>query len=226
MEKIIEYLNIDECSINYETIGRSGDQVLSVVYNNEVCFLKISSNPQTNNIKVLNFLNNKKIKTPRLIKHGKIEESYYFLMSACKGEMSHKIAPETAVKILAKGLKEIHALSYDNFDLLRDFNYYQNISLKKDIKLIDTINFDEDLAFAHGDYSLPNVLIEGNDFSFIDLDNASITNKYFDIVDCIWSINYNFKEQKYIELFKQEYGLLESDQPKIDFVKNIRDMIL
>jgi len=174
MEKIIEYLNIDECSINYETIGRSGDQVLSVVYNNEVCFLKISSNPQTNNIKVLNFLNNKKIKTPRLIKHGKIEESYYFLMSACKGEMSHKIAPETAVKILAKGLKEIHALSYDNFDLLRDFNYYQNISLKKDIKLIDTINFDEDLAFAHGDYSLPNVLIEGNDFSFIDLDNARL----------------------------------------------------
>jgi len=225
MEKIIEYLNLDECSINHETIGRSGDQVLRVVYNNEVCFLKISSKAQTSNIKILSFLDNKKIKTPKLIKHGKIEENYYLLMSSCKGEMSHEINPEVAVKILAKGLKEIHALSHDDFDLVRDFNYYQNLCSKKDVNLIDTINFDEDLVFTHGDYSLPNILIEGDDYSFVDLDNASITNKYFDIVDCIWSINYNFKEQKYVELFKQEYGLAENDQTKIDFVRNIGDMI-
>ncbi|MHA2216438.1 MAG: phosphotransferase [Candidatus Hodarchaeales archaeon] len=84
-------------------------------------------------------------------------------------------------------------------------------------ELMRTKPQSEDLVFTHGDYCLPNIIINNNDISgFIDFGLGGISDRYLDIGICVRSIIYNFGE-KWIPYFLKEYGLSVVDNEKITF---------
>ena len=178
------------------------------------------------------FLEDSVINAPRLIKSGIYEDSYYVLMSECKGQMTYDIEPMLAVKVLARALKEIHSLKPSKDVVVKDVHYFQEEMKKidkeklgkEDLEFIDNLHdsfIQDDLVYSHGDYCLPNILYDNGITSIIDLDYAGVNFRYSDILDCIWSLEYNFNTTKYKEPFLKEYGIDEFDEKTAKVVKTI-----
>lgn len=85
-------------------------------------------------------------------------------------------------------------------------------------ELLDAKPKHEDLVFAHGDYCMPNVIIDENRLAgFIDLGGAGIADRYQDIALAIRSLRHNYRSDEYKSLFMAYYGLSEWDEEKIDY---------
>lgn len=62
-------------------------------------------------------------------------------------------------------------------------------------------------TLLHGDYCLPNILLEDWRFSgFIDVGNGGIGDRHFDIFWGIWSLGFNLKSDAFRERFLDAYG--------------------
>ena len=62
-------------------------------------------------------------------------------------------------------------------------------------------------TLIHGDYCLPNVMLDDWNFSgFIDLGNSGISDRHFDIFWGAWTLEFNLKTDKYAEVFFNAYG--------------------
>lgn len=62
-------------------------------------------------------------------------------------------------------------------------------------------------TLLHGDYCLPNILLNHWQFSaFIDLDTAGIGDKHVDLFWGIWSLQFNLKTDRYRDRFLDAYG--------------------
>ena len=69
-------------------------------------------------------------------------------------------------------------------------------------------------VLIHGDYCLPNVMLDGWDFSgFIDLDGAGIGDRHIDLFWGAWTLGFNLGTDKYRERFFDAYGrdIIDSD---------------
>lgn len=65
----------------------------------------------------------------------------------------------------------------------------------------------ENDALIHGDYCLPNILLDDWKFSgFIDLGNAGIGDRHIDILWGIWTMKYNLNTARYTDRFIDAYG--------------------
>ena len=85
------------------------------------------------------------------------------------------------------------------------------------LQLVDTAPYSEDLVFTHGDYCLPNILIEGDRLGgFIDWGRAGVADRYQDIALAVRSFTSNFGRE-WAELFLKEYGLEEPNWAKIEW---------
>lgn len=85
---------------------------------------------------------------------------------------------------------------------------------------------DEELVFTHGDYCLPNIILEGGALSgVIDWDHAGLGDPYGDLEGCMWSIGYNFggDADKLTPIFLREYGLEELDEAKLEWYARLSD---
>jgi aminoglycoside phosphotransferase len=146
------------------------------------------------------------------------------------------------VERLAEGLRLIHSVTRDDcpFDqrlaVMVDAAYRRLIAGRVDEKDFDPLRqgrtvgeaFDrlratrpkeEDLVFAHGDYCLPNLLIDADTLAvngFVDLGLAGISDRYRDLALAARSITYNFGE-KWVATFFAAYGLAEVDHARIAF---------
>jgi len=81
---------------------------------------------------------------------------------------------------------------------------------------------EEELAFTHGDYCLPNVItVVPRLGGVIDWDHAGLADPYVDLASCIWSLKYNYGERdskdRWIPLFLEVYGLDALDDEKLGF---------
>jgi len=77
----------------------------------------------------------------------------------------------------------------------------------------------ESLVFTHGDYCLPNVLIDPEDLTitgFIDWGGAGLSDPYHDLALAARSITFNLGEQWVLPFF-EAYGLREIDQARVEF---------
>jgi aminoglycoside phosphotransferase len=87
---------------------------------------------------------------------------------------------------------------------------------------------DEDLVFTHGDYCLPNILIDEETCKmtgFVDLGRAGIADRYYDLALCLRSIQYNMRSD-YSEVFRQAYGLFfQWNEKKINFYQKLEDFL-
>ncbi len=62
-------------------------------------------------------------------------------------------------------------------------------------------------ALLHGDYCLPNILLQNWAFSgFIDLGKAGIGDRHFDVFWGAWTLNFNLKTNAYYDRFLDAYG--------------------
>lgn len=85
----------------------------------------------------------------------------------------------------------------------------------------------EELAFTHGDPSLPNILIDSETMhitGFIDVGSAGIADRYLDLAISARSLAYNFGPGHEALLWKA-YGLDQVDQDKIWFYQQIDDLL-
>jgi len=187
-----------------------------------------------------------KLPVPKVLLFIHDSEYEYFLMTEVKG--IHSCAPSfesdlpKLVRLLAKGLRMIHSVD------IKDCPFDQRLSIKlKEAEyrtvngLVDEDDFDdirkgrkaidlfqeliatkpaeEDLVFTHGDYCLPNIIINNGDIGgFIDWGRGGIADRYQDIALVARSLAYNFGE-KWIPLLFKEYGMDKIDYSKIEYYK-------
>lgn len=78
----------------------------------------------------------------------------------------------------------------------------------------------EDLVFTHGDYCLPNILVDrGRLGGFIDWGYAGVGDRYRDLASCAWSVGHNLGEE-WIPSFFEAYGIV-IDQEKFDYYGSV-----
>jgi len=191
-----------------------------------------------------------KLPVPEVRYYHKNTEITYLLLSSIPGQPAY-ILPESmgvekALTIVAEALKCIHALDIHDcpFTSALDIQLDEIQSLLNNNKieiekfenavpghtpqtlyeyLRDNRNKLSDTHFTHGDYCLPNVIINKMKFGgLLDWSNAGVGDPYIDFSAIEGSITRNFGAD-YIPFFYQQYGLVYAhiDRIKIEYYKFI-----
>jgi aminoglycoside phosphotransferase len=193
-----------------------------------------------------------KLPVPRVIAYHKTGNTTYLLTERLLGISSHsepyKHTPETTICILAKGLRTIHNVSvidcllpkYTSDDLIQEAeNNIQNgiVTAQSLQKRGDTRTPQKalaqvqslhpktaPLAFTHGDYCLPNIMIHNNKLSgFIDWGSAGLSDPHRDLVSAQYSIRRNLGEE-WIDPFFDQYGRQHISEDTLGFFNAIYEL--
>ena len=169
------------------SIGRSGDAVyeLSGISN---YILKISKDIKRLEYEkeIFEWLNiDNKLPVPEVLLWYKTKEYGYLVAKKIKGKM---LCDEFFIKRPKKLIKIIDEV----------INLIENVN-------IDTFPYQinkEKKVFSHGDLCLPNIIIRNNKIvGFIDLGDASIRDKEYDVATILRSYEYNINSLKYSKEF-------------------------
>lgn len=77
---------------------------------------------------------------------------------------------------------------------------------------------------CHGDYCLPNVLIDAGEASgFVDLGELGVADRWWDLAVATWSITWNLGPG-HETLFLSEYGA-ELDRDRLEFDRLLYDVV-
>ena len=138
-----------------------------------------------------------------------------------------------AVKLVAGALRTIHGLDargcpYMNTvaNRIGEARSSKDPETQKALDGLEASKPDEDLVFTHGDYCLPNIILDGGTLSgVIDWDHGGLGDPYADLEACMWSISYNYGEDAewLTQLFLREYGLKEPDEAKLEWYARLSD---
>lgn len=184
-----------------------------------------------------------KLPVPEIRYYGEDDQREYLLMSTLPGLIAFDRAFQddvgTVVRLLAEGLRMFHDLPIADcpFDQRLDVTIaaaHQHMIDgevdEDDIdmpwhgrplrqiynELVARRPSEEDLVFTHGDYCLPNILINPETMilsGFIDLGRAGIADRYQDIALCARSLIHNWG-QHWVMPFYEAYGLDTVDVKK------------
>ncbi len=189
-----------------------------------------------------------KLPVPRVLGYAEDHGKHALLLSTVPGSMTCDEQalqrPDAVVRALAAGLRLIHALPiatcpFDERDavkLARAHAYiaagwcdpddldadHQGLSWDELVQTIAaTLPTTSDLVFTHGDYCLPNVLIDVTTFAvtgFIDWGRAGIADRAQDLALAARSIAFNLGAA-WVAPFFMAYGLPEPDQARLAFYR-------
>ncbi|GMK37602.1 aminoglycoside phosphotransferase APH(3') [Paenibacillus sp. CCS19] len=193
-----------------------------------------------------------KLPVPKVVDYGIIGSYEYLVTVEIAGAASYQINKEQRndmVKLIAQGLRRLHEITIEGcpFDhsitqlmsIIRSnydkgvigtsdlFRKFSEDNLDKLIREVEDFarNLDEDLVFTHGDYSLPNIIVNGGCISgFIDLGNCGVADRYYDLAVAEKSIIRNFGEG-YSDLFFNHYGIKNIDDKKIRFYQLVEHFV-
>lgn len=194
-----------------------------------------------------------RLPVPEVHYYGHDEQDEFLLISELSGIVSCDQTlcdrvPEV-VRLLAEGLHMVHRvdISACPFDMRREkrlelarqylaqgmidatqFNVeFQGLSAQEVYELaLQHSSFDEDLVFTHGDYCLPNILLDRqlNQVSgLLDWGRSGIADRYADLALAARSLARNFGEQ-WVPLLFAEYGLASPDQVKLQFYRALDEI--
>lgn len=187
-----------------------------------------------------------RLPVPSIVASATDSQCTYLLLSEIQGLMSfdEHFAQDipTVVPLLAQGLRMLHEL--DITDCPFDMKLSYKIPLAQArvrAGLVDEEDLDEqrrgmhaddliqqllerqpkteDLVFTHGDYCLPNILINPSTMhlsGFIDLGRAGIADRYQDLALAARSLPRNFGPG-WEPLLWEAYGLKAVDVDKVEF---------
>jgi aminoglycoside phosphotransferase len=195
---------------------------------------KLGQRPLEHESKIIQWINNR-IPTPQLLFYGCDDKVEYLLTTEVTGTPTYLVKSKgkaNAVKILAKTLKTIHSLDPSDCPIDNSINKLV-IRLKTrgiNISTLGNWKPSETLVFTHGDYCLPNIIVDEVELSgVIDWDYAGLVDPYTDFASCIWSLGYNYGEKetrkKWVPLFFNHYGLDAVDEKKLSFYMKLIDLM-
>lgn len=187
-----------------------------------------------------------KLLVPELLDYRQLSDRDILWMSAMPG--MHAAAdcwkdrlPEM-VRALALGLRRIHALNIEDCPFDRrvaacvreagrrlsegqvdqdDFDDDREGCSAEELyaQLLATVPPDEDLVFTHGDYCLPNIVLDEDlNAGFIDWGRAGVADRYQDIALATRSLSSNFGPE-WTDVFLAAYGLEKPDRAKLEFYR-------
>ena len=222
------YNIIDKNELKELKLGRSDTKVFKTKLksNYQEVILKIQYTENKNNLKEeyerLKWIEGK-LNTPKAYYYNEKDNIKYLIMEYKKGAPSFKF--DDIGYQLGKALKQIHQVNIENCpfnkyspeQLLSNFldkldSIYPEIQDNYKDETKETIiefmkeNIPIDKVLTHGDYSMPNILINAGEISFIDLGELGISTKYLDIYYLMKSLKINKKEEIFEEFLKG-YGI-------------------
>ena len=220
----------DGYQIKEDEIGESKSFVFFIEKNGEKRFV-LKCNPSSGQKKLqiesdnLSWLQGR-FKVPGIEWYKNENGWEWLLMSYLPGLPSFIYGKDKEVevgKILGSTLKSIHQISLKEFPDQRNKSAIQLLEYQKKNQE-DLSPYEWDPVISHGDYCLPNILIEPDATKgIIDLGDFGIFDRYHDIFWCIWSLKFN-KLESGVESFLEAYGLKELDQNKIELIERINGM--
>ena len=222
------YNIIDKNELKELKLGRSDTKVFKTKLksNYQEVILKIQYTENKNNLKEeyerLKWIE-VKLNTPKAYYYNEKDNIKYLIMEYKKGTPSFKF--DDIGYQLGKALKQIHQVNIENCpfnkyspeQLLSNFldkldSIYPEIQDNYKDETKETViefmkeNIPTDKVLTHGDYSMPNILINDGEISFIDLGELGISTKYLDIYYLMKSLKINKKEEIFEEFIKG-YGI-------------------
>lgn len=222
------YNIIDKNELKELKLGRSDTKVFKTKLksNHQEVILKIQYTENKNKLKEeyerLKWIEGK-LNTPKAYYYNEKDNIKYLIMEYKKGAPSFKF--DDIGYQLGKALKQIHQVNIENCpfnkyspeQLLSNFldkldSIYPEIQDNYKDETKETViefmkeNIPIDKVLTHGDYSMPNILINDGEISFIDLGELGISTKYLDIYYLMKSLKINKKEEIFEEFLKG-YGI-------------------
>jgi aminoglycoside phosphotransferase len=185
-----------------------------------------------------------KLPVPEIVYYERDDVQEYLLLTELKGmnasDSSFGTKLPQLMQQLAVGLRTIHEVNLEGCPFSQKLDVkIEEARRRVEDRLVDEWDFDqqrqginaeellnellvkkptsEDLVFTHGDYCLPNIVVNGDHLSgFIDWGRAGIADRYQDIALAIRSITYNFGRQ-HVRRFLEEYGIEQEDASKVHY---------
>jgi aminoglycoside phosphotransferase len=192
-----------------------------------------------------------RLPVPEVLHFSEEEDGDYLLLSEVPGRMACDPAldPARVVVLLAEGLRMIHAVP------VADCPFDQRLAVTVEqarrhvlTRKVDEAAFDEprrgrtaqevfqevlktqpageDLVFTHGDYCLPNVLLDHERWrigGFIDWDRGGVADRYQDLALAARSLTHNF-DARWVPQLLEAYGLGHVDQEKAAFYQLLDEL--
>ena len=232
-------------------IGHSDTTVYRLGRASDALYLKVATSPQIfelrEEIARLRWLRGR-LPVAEVLYAGEDQDTAWLLMTEVPGQIAIDrtldLSPADITRLLADGMKLIHNL--DSQDCPFDHRLERRVALaqaRMSQGLVDASEFDherqghrpdsvydrlletrpasEDLVFTHGDYCLPNILMDSQYHAisgFIDLGRAGIADRHQDIALCVRSLIYNLGAQ-WVPLLYETYGREFVDPTKIEYYK-------
>lgn len=185
-----------------------------------------------------------RVPVPAVVKYVEDATHDHLLMSALPGEdaATVKLDPDRLVGVLAKALRELHAVAIQSCPFVHTANeLIHRAEAVMTAGEVDEDNLDpanmgrppaelfaemvagrpesEDLVFTHGDFCLPNVMVcDGHLSGFIDVGTAGIGDRYRDLALVGRSMTRNLGAE-WVEVFFERYGLNEPDRGKLHYYR-------
>jgi|SRR5947209_7522113 len=227
--------------------GRLRNQLLRVVtVDAAVAYLKVGTGEAAVDIREeavrLRWIG-MRLPVPRVLLHCSEANADYLLISELRGKPSHEwvkdAGPQRVVECLASALRQVHALPIADcpFDSVLDDELAESERRIRE-RLLDEEAFANatgegpprilaelrsqrgmvrDLVFTHGDYALPNVVLEGTtQYGILDWGIAGVADRHRDFMCVEKSITRNCGPD-WVHPFYDAYGESEIDRERIRF---------
>jgi len=244
---------ITNCELEDINIGCSDSQVIKILKNGNVYFLKMARlGLLTSEYEKLKWLENK-LDVPKIILYVQNNTTEFLITESIDGNMVcsdiYIKNPTLGLNVICQAFDKIKKVDIEDcpFDVSIDYKLKLVENNVKN-KLIDdsqlsneTLNrfgclenileylkqnkFYEEKCFSHGDTSLPNIFALNNKFSgFIDVGECGVADKWFDLAICEKSIKRNYGEE-YISKFYERLNIIP-DRKKIDYYLLMMELYL
>ncbi|MEF9992491.1 MAG: phosphotransferase [Romboutsia sp.] len=133
--------------------------------------------------------------------------------------MNLKEKPTTdRIKILLKQCSE--NVNNDKLDI-DEFLHTYGFTPNQGLLMLDSLsNYYKNDVVIHGDYCLPNIIMNDYEFSgIIDMDSSGLGDRHYDICSALNSLNMNLKTKDYDNIFLDSYGRDMIDKGRMSFAK-------
>lgn len=192
----------------------SCNPTMKVLYSDLGYYIKIAEKEQLGKEAELASLFAEKGMGPEVVSYSSAEKDY-LVTKAAKGEdaLHYLENPEQLCESLAEAMKHLHSRPIAGVPVSGCMEVYANTEKGNCLKQ-DT--------FIHGDFCLPNIMLEDGKFSsFIDVGLAGVGDRHIDIYWVLWSLNFNLGTDKYTDLFLELYGKEKVDMEILKIVAEV-----
>ena len=198
--------HIDPARLVADGLGRSEAQV----YDAGGCFLKIAPRESLRRAAMMqDYFSRKGLSAP-LIAYEQDETRDYLLAGTVSGKNACALLdrPEWLAAALGEAVRALHETDAADCPL-DDANERALEAYEKETGGAfggDVSPLKKD-ALTQGDCCLPNIFFEGGRFTgFIDLGDAGLGDRHFDLCWALWSLGYNLKTTRYNDRLLDAYG--------------------